>query len=185
LLRRQYKHQVRKPLIIMAPKSMLRNKASTSTVSDLATGAFQPILDNTCAGTSRRVILCSGKVYYDLLEARNKHENHDTHIIRIERLYPFPAAELAAIMKTYTDCKEVVWLQEEPINQGAWRQIKHMIQDALLSEQILYVLARDALAAPAVGSIKRHNEEKEHLMAAALGTDTSQLLEYKMGWHHV
>ncbi|MDQ7059316.1 MAG: 2-oxoglutarate dehydrogenase E1 component [Ghiorsea sp.] len=185
LLRRQHQHQARKPLIIMAPKSMLRNKASTSTVSDLVTGAFQPILDNTCAGHARRVILCSGKVYYDLLEARNKHETNDTHIIRIERLYPFPAAELTAIMKTYTDCKEVVWLQEEPINQGAWRQIKHVIQDALLSEQTLYVLARDALAAPAVGSIKRHNEEKEYLMTAALGTDTSQLLEYKMGWHHV
>jgi len=185
LLRRQYKHTMRKPLIIMAPKSMLRNKASVSTLDELAAGSFQPILGNTCDGDARRVILCSGKVYYDLLEAREKQNNHDTHIIRVERLYPFPLEALKAMLHTYTRCKEILWLQEEPINQGAWRQIKHMIQQTLRPEQTLYVLAREASAAPAVGSIKRHLEEKEHLMQAALSTDTSLLLEYKMGWHHV
>jgi 2-oxoglutarate dehydrogenase E1 component len=185
LLRRQYLHKVRKPLIIMGPKSMLRNKASVSTLEDLTTGQFQPILPNTCAGESRRVILCSGKVYYDLLEARNKQPNNDVHIIRIERLYPFPTAELKETLGPYTNCKEIVWLQEEPINQGAWRQIKHMIQEPLLPEQTLYVLAREALATPAVGSMKRHNEQKEQLLNAALDIDTNKLLQYKMGWNHV
>ncbi len=185
LLRRQYKHNMRKPLIIMAPKSMLRNKASVSTVDELATGRFEPVLGNVCDGEARRVILCSGKVYYDLLDARQKLDNHDTHIIRIERLYPFPLDTLATMLGGYTDCHEILWLQEEPINQGAWRQIKHLIQQALSPHQVLYVLAREASAAPAVGSMKRHREEQKQLMHAALSTDTSLLLEYKMGWHHV
>jgi 2-oxoglutarate dehydrogenase E1 component len=170
LLRRQYMHKTRKPLIIMAPKSMLRNKASTSAIQDLTSGSFQPVLGNECSGPCRRVILCSGKVYFDLMEERSKHETSDVHIIRVERLYPFPSTELTDALLPYTDCKEIVWLQEEPENQGAWLQINSSLRQVLLDGQKLYGLARPLLAAPAVGSLKRHNEQKEQLLSAALGT---------------
>ncbi|MDX8388404.1 MAG: 2-oxoglutarate dehydrogenase E1 component [Ghiorsea sp.] len=185
LLRRQFLRDTRKPLIIMAPKSMLRSKSSVSEVSDLSHGAFQPVIVDPIKKKSRRVILCSGKVYFDLLLQMEQQNSDDVQAIRLESLYPFPVLELQKAVKLFADCTEFVWLQEEPINQGAWRQIKHMIHDTLLQNQTLYVLARDELAAPAVGSIKRHNDEKEHLVTSALAVDTSQLLEYKMGWHHV
>jgi len=189
LLRRQYLSTMRKPLIMMAPKSMLRNKGSFSDLEDLTTKSFQPVLPEKTPATkaSRRVVLCTGKVHFDLLEAREEQGIEDVHSIRLERLYPFPLDELKAMLQQepYVSSKEVLWLQEEPLNQGAWRQIKHRLRDSLLPGQELFVLARPSLAAPAVGSIKRHIREKEYLVNSALAETTDAFLAYKMGAKHV
>ena len=189
LLRRQYLINTRKPLIIMAPKSMLRNKASTSMISDFSDHGFLPVLPEIKAPSQlcKRVVLCSGKVHFDLLEMREKLGVTDVHSIRIERLYPFPEQELKTMLQQepYQGCDEVLWLQEEPVNQGAWRQIKHKISDSLHEGQVLYALARPELAAPAVGSAKRHLEQKEYLVEAALGDDVNKFMHYKAGWAHV
>ena len=189
LLRRQYLINTRKPLIIMAPKSMLRNKASTSMITDFTDHGFLPVLPEIQAPSPQcnRIILCSGKVHFDLLEAREKLGITDIHSIRLEQLYPFPDESLRELLnqEPYRDCSEVLWLQEEPVNQGAWRQIKHHIHENLVLGQTLYALARPELAAPAVGSMKRHNEQKEYLLTAALGADVDKFMHYKAGWHHV
>ena len=189
LLRRQYLINTRRPLVIMAPKSMLRNKASFSDLEDLTTKSFQPVFPEkvTPSHPTRRIVLCNGKIHFDLLEAREALGVNDVHSIRIERLYPFPFDELKALLqqKPYQSSKEVLWLQEEPLNQGAWRQIKHQIRNALLPGQTLYVLARPSLAAPAVGSIKRHLREKEYLVNHALAADTEAFILYKMGAKNV
>ncbi|MDQ7004525.1 MAG: 2-oxoglutarate dehydrogenase E1 component [Ghiorsea sp.] len=183
LLRRQSLINTRKPLIIMAPKSMLRNKASTSMLEDFTHHGFLPVLPEItppCA-PCRRIVLCSGKIHFDLLAARDKQGVNDVYSLRLEQLYPFPSEALQAMLKQppYKTCQEILWLQEEPINQGAWRQIKHKIDECLEPTQILYVLARPELAAPAVGSIKRHREEQKHLTDAALGQSTEPLMHYK------
>lgn len=189
LLRRQYLINTRKPLIIMAPKSMLRNKASFSDLADFSSLGFQPVLAEKAApnATPRRIVLCTGKIHYDVLEKREQQGISDVYSIRIERLYPFPLDELKALLQQapYQGCKEILWLQEEPLNQGAWRQIKHMLRESLSPTHTLYVLARPSLAAPAVGSIKRHLREKEYLVNHALGEGTQEFLEYKMGGNNV
>ena len=189
LLRRQYLINTRIPLIVMAPKSMLRNKASFSDLEDFTTGRFKRVLPEKIAHKTapRRIVLCTGKIHFDLLEEREKQSITDVFSIRIEQLYPFPLEELKAMLQQepYQSCKEVLWLQEEPLNQGAWRQIKHMIRESLSSEYKMYVLARPSLAAPAVGSIKRHQREKEFLVTSALSENTDAFLEYKMGVKHV
>ena len=172
LLRRQLMSRVRKPLIMMAPKSMLRQKLSFSRLEEFTTGGFQPVIGETDAGvnasTARRVLLCSGKVYYDLLTERNKRAIDDIAILRVERLYPFPSDELGSQLKLYSDAKEIVWVQEEPQNQGAWLSIKKYIKRGLLRGQRLSHLSRKSAAAPAVGSAKRHKEQQESLVNAAL-----------------
>ena len=189
LLRRQYLINTRKPLIIMAPKSMLRNKASTSLLEDFTDHGFLPVLPeiHMPSAQCKRIILCSGKVHFDLLEAREKLGVTDIHSIRLEQLYPFPDEGLRQILSQapYKDCAQVLWLQEEPVNQGAWRQIKHRIHENLRPDQTLFALARPELAAPAVGSMKRHNEQKENLLQAALADDVNQFMQYKAGWNHV
>ncbi len=187
LLRRQYLINSRTPLIIMAPKSMLRNRASFSDLHDLTSGRFRRVLTEQSNTTSRRIVLCTGKIHFDLIEEREKQGLNDVHSIRIEQLYPFPLDELKTILQQqpYQSCNEVLWLQEEPINQGAWRQIKHMIRESLSPKHKLFVLARPSLAAPAVGSIKRHQREKEYLVSSALAEGTTAFLEYKMGAKHV
>ncbi len=181
LLRRQYLINTRKPLIIMGPKSMLRNKASTSLIEDFTTRAFMPVLPEIAPTKQcRRIILCSGKVHFDVLEKREELGITDIHSIRLEQLYPFPDESLRELLNQapYKDCDEVLWVQEEPVNQGAWRQIKHKIHENI-GGKTLYALARPELAAPAVGSMKRHNEDKEHLLNAALGNDINLFMQYK------
>ncbi|MDX8383120.1 MAG: 2-oxoglutarate dehydrogenase E1 component, partial [Ghiorsea sp.] len=173
LLRRQYLINTRKPMIIMSPKSMLRNKASVSTLEDLTTGSFKPVLVHQAPPSVRRIILCSGKVYFDLLEAQHAQQVDDLHVVRLERLYPFPSALLQEELSKFADCKEVLWLQEEPANQGAWLLINSDLRRVLLPEQKLYGLARPALAAPAVGALKRHKEQKEKLLADALALNVA------------
>jgi len=172
LLRRQVMSRSRKPLIIMGPKSMLRQKLSFSGRDELTTGMFRPVIGDMDAAIqpsrTRRLILCSGKVYYDLLAGRQKAGVEDVAIARIERLYPFPYEELKQVTAKFAATDEIVWLQEEPQNQGAWYQIKHCIERCLHASQSLHHLARPAAAAPAVGSAKRHASEQQALIDAAL-----------------
>jgi len=172
LLRRQVMSRVRKPLIMMGPKSMLRNKLSFSQLDDFISGRFQPVLGETDADIQpdgvRRLILCSGKVYYDLLAERQKRGIRDIAMVRIERLYPFPYVEAGEQMEKYSTVEEVVWVQEEPKNQGAWIALNSPIRRVLLKNQTVYDISRPSAAAPAVGSAKRHKEEQAALLDAAL-----------------
>ncbi len=174
LLRRQAIRPYRRPLIIMSPKSMLRLKSSFSTIEDLAESKFHTVLDEVNDIIRRdisRVILCSGKVYYDLREMREHMQANHIALLRIEQLYPFPKEELRALLSTYSRAKEVVWCQEEPRNQGAWYQIRHLITDCLGSKQVLRSASRDEAASPAVGNHRVHLAQQERLMVDALTTD--------------
>jgi len=172
LLRRQQMSRVRKPLIMMGPKSMLRNKLSFSSLDDFTSGRFQPVLGESDSAITlsgvRRLVLCSGKVYYDLLAERQQRDIDDIAIVRIERLYPFPYDEVSAQMKKYSAVDEVAWVQEEPKNQGAWIALNSPIRRVLLTNQKIYGITRPSSAAPAVGSAKRHKEEQAALLDAAL-----------------
>ena len=172
MLRRQMLRAFRRPLIVMTPKSLLRHKMSVSPVSDLSTGQFQPIIGEIDAiqpKKTRRVVFCSGKVYYDLLESRQVHGLKDVALIRIEQLYPFPVDEYAALLKQYDHVDEVIWCQEEPQNQGAWYQIRHRLQESLKDQQQLYYAGRPSAAAPASGIFKLHSQQQQALVEAALG----------------
>jgi len=172
LLRRQMLINVRKPLVMMAPKSMLRQKTSFSKLEDFTSGSFQVILpeENTSvdAGKVRRVVLCSGKVYYDLAAGREERNLFEVAIIRVERLYPFPILELREEIARYSAASEVIWTQEEPGNQGAWYQIKHHLPGCISPQQTLSHVAREPSAAPAVGSLKRHAEQQQAVVEQAL-----------------
>lgn len=173
LLRRQYMIDIRKPLIIMTPKSMLRQKLSFSSLDEFSKGKFFSVLGESEEKIKpekvRRLVLCSGKVYYDILAARMKQEITDIALIRVERLYPFPSGRLKKHTALYPNATEVIWVQEEPKNQGAWYQIKHHLKRCLLPGQKLQFVSRPASAAPAVGSAKRHAEEQKRVVDKALG----------------
>ncbi len=176
LLRRQLLIRMRKPLIMMGPKSLLRQKLSFSSLVDLTDGAFQPVLpemDDIEPGRCRRLILCSGKVYYDLLAERRKRGIDDIGIVRLERLYPFPADLLKTQTGLYHGARQVLWVQEEPVNQGAWFQINGYIRRCLQPEQRIYCFARARSAAPSVGSLKRHLEQQRALVDAALSEEVT------------
>jgi len=176
LLRRQMLRALRKPLIVMTPKSLLRHKLSTSTTADLAEGHFYNIIDEQDPiqpAQARRLVLCSGKVYYDLLEQRRADKLGDVSLVRIEQLYPFPTDEYQAIIERYSSVRDVVWCQEEPQNQGAWYQIRHRLQAALGQNHTLHYAGRDSAAAPATGVHALHLKEQQALVQAALSTRKS------------
>jgi 2-oxoglutarate dehydrogenase E1 component len=171
MLRRQMLRKFRKPLIVMTPKSLLRHKMSVSPVSALSNGCFNliiPEIEQMTPAATRRVVFCSGKVYYDLLESRQVHGIGDIALIRIEQLYPFPVEEYAAVIEQYEHVEDVVWCQEEPQNQGAWYQIRHRLQEPLREHQSLYYAGRPASAAPASGIFKVHLQQQQALVEAAL-----------------
>ncbi len=177
LLRRQMKREVRKPLVVLTPKSLLRHPLVVSKAEDFTTGTFQPVLqeaERIDPGQVRRVVFCFGKVYYDLLQARRKAEQQDVAIIRVEQLYPFPAAEVRAQLELYREAKDIVWVQEEPKNMGAWPTISHWIRDVLFEGQRLRFLGRPASGSPAAGSARRHNAEQEEIIRRALGLDMDE-----------
>ncbi len=172
MLRRQVLRPIRKPLIVMTPKSLLRHKLAVSSLQELSEGSFQaliPEVDDIAPKQVKRVVLCSGKVYYDLLEKRRADNRKDVAIIRIEQLYPFPETELQAAMKPYNLAKEVFWCQEEPENQGAWYSSRHHFTACLKPKQTLYYAGRPPAAAPAVGYIHLHQEQQKRLVEEALG----------------
>lgn len=172
MLRRQMLRQFRKPLIVMTPKSLLRHKMSVSPVTELSTGKFElviPDVDSNDSKSVNRVVFCSGKVYFDLLEARNVHGRNNVALVRVEQLYPFPIDEYAEQLRRYSHVKEFVWCQEEPQNQGAWYQIRHRLQEAMGDQQQLYYAGRPSAAAPASGIFKVHLQQQQALLEAALG----------------
>ncbi|HYM36038.1 MAG TPA: 2-oxoglutarate dehydrogenase E1 component, partial [Steroidobacteraceae bacterium] len=178
MLRRQMRRSLRKPLIVMTPKSLLRHKLSVSPLDELCRGQFQTVIDEVDdieADRVKRIVFCSGKVYFDLLEARRNFGLHDAAIVRIEQLYPFPTYEYAAIIAKYQNARDVVWCQEEPQNQGAWYQIRHRLQTPLSSKDQLLYSGRAPAAAPATGIAKMHAEQQNELVEAALRADRSEI----------
>jgi 2-oxoglutarate dehydrogenase E1 component len=171
MVRRQMVRALRKPLVVMTPKSLLRHKMAVSSLEDLAKGSFLTVIDETDALASdgvRRIVFCSGKVYYDLLEQRRASAINDVALVRLEQLYPFPADEYAAVLARYPNGREIVWCQEEPQNQGAWYQIRHRLQERLSRADVLYYAGRAGAAAPAAGIYKLHVEQQQALVNAAL-----------------
>nr|WP_225561951.1 2-oxoglutarate dehydrogenase E1 component [Rhodanobacter sp. DHB23] len=180
MIRRQMLRPVRKPLIVMTPKSLLRHKLAVSTLDELANGSFQLVIAEhreLAAKKVKRVVLCAGKVYYDLLEEAEKRGANDVAIVRVEQLYPFPRAEVVAELEKYPSAKEVVWCQEEPMNQGAWFQIRHHLQACVGTKQSLSYAGRARSAAPAAGHLNDHVAEQaalvEQALVAPVGTDHS------------
>ena len=177
LLRRQMLRDFRKPLIIFTPKSLLRHKRAVSTLADMAAGtSFHRCLDDLapCDPTKiRRLVLCSGKVYFDLLEAREKTGRDDVYLLRIEQLYPFPADVIAEYAARFAGLEEVIWAQEEPKNAGAWSFVGPLIETAL-DRRPVYA-GRAAAAATATGLMRRHNAEQAKLIAEALGASRAEI----------
>ncbi|MEQ5833537.1 2-oxoglutarate dehydrogenase E1 component [Marinobacter sp. NFXS9] len=170
MLRRQVKRPLRKPLVAITPKSLLRHKEATSGLDDLTEGTFQTVLpekEPTDPKKARRLILCSGKVYFDLLEKKKADERDDVAIVRLEQLYPFPADDLDEVLKPYSKLTHAVWCQEEPMNQGAWYSSQHHMRQALHRHNpklYLQYAGRDASAAPACGHLSVHIEEQKKLV---------------------
>jgi len=173
MLRRQVIRPMRRPLIVMSPKWILRHKLATSTLEELADGQFHNVLtdDQVTPKKVKKIVVCSGKVYYHLLEARMESGQEDVALIRLEQLYPFPKDEFIEVIKPFSGAKEVVWCQEEPRNQGAFRQIKHRLSDALKEThpkvEVEYV-GRISSAAPACGYMSVHLEEQKQFVTEAL-----------------
>ncbi len=175
MIRRQQVRNFRKPLIVLTPKSLLRHKMSVSPLTELSSGRFEliiPEIEAIQSKKTRRLVFCSGKVYFDLLEAREVHNIDDIAIIRIEQLYPFPIPQYAELIGQYEHVEEIVWCQEEPLNQGAWYQIKHRLQEPLRDHQQLYYAGRAGAAAPASGIFKVHLQQQQALVEAALDINT-------------
>ena len=174
MLRRQVIRPLRKPLIVMSPKSLLRHKQAVSTLEELTEGSFQTVIPEVKeldAQQVKRAVLCSGKVYYDLYNKREAGEKDDVVLIRLEQLYPFPEADLAQALTPFSNLNAVVWCQEEPLNQGAWYCSQHHMRKVLgdMNSQLeLSVVARAASAAPASGYMSQHLEEQEYLVNEAI-----------------
>lgn len=178
LLRRQILRPLRKPLTVMTPKRLLRHPEAVSSLRDFAQGGFVPVIGDSAGPAlraARRLVLCSGKVYYDLVASRKQYKRDDTVIMRLEQLYPFPEDELHAAVSRYKHLDKVIWCQEEPRNQGAWYNIRHRIMrtmDALnICIELSYV-GRPPSAAAAVGSTRLHEDEQARLVAEAMGKDS-------------
>ena len=176
MIRRQMLRPHRKPLVVLTPKSLLRHRDSVSSLDDLSDGGFRVVIDDPESPNAdgvRRVIFCAGKVYFDLAKARADAEGDldRVAIVRVEQLYPFPREELTEILERYADAEEVIWCQEEPMNQGAWFQIRHHLQACIRDQQSLDYVGRNTSAAPAVGYYQVHTEQQKRLVREALGLD--------------
>ncbi|MFL6653227.1 MAG: 2-oxoglutarate dehydrogenase E1 component, partial [Sulfurifustis sp.] len=179
LLRRQMHWGCRKPLIVMTPKSLLRYRLSFSSLEDLTHESFRTLLpevDTIDPAGVKRVIICNGKVYYDLLEQRRAQKRSDVAIIRIEQLYPFPEALLAQELRRYPNADKFIWCQEEPRNQGAWYTTRHRLQRAAPRGREVEYAGRPTMAAPAVGDHHLHLKQLEELLRDALGPITHDAL---------
>jgi 2-oxoglutarate dehydrogenase E1 component len=172
ILRRQMVRNLRKPLIIMTPKSLLRNKDATSPLSEFTKGGFQtviPEVKDLKVDKVKRLIVCSGKVYYDLVKKREEKGADDVAIVRVEQLYPFPHKAFSTEVKKYPNATELVWTQDEPQNQGAWFFVQHYIHENMLDGQKLGYSGRAASASPAVGYSHLHQEQQKALVDGAFG----------------
>jgi 2-oxoglutarate dehydrogenase E1 component len=172
ILRRQMVRNLRKPLIILTPKSLLRNKDATSPLSEFTKGAFQTIIPEQGELKNdkvKRVIVCSGKVYYDLVKKREEKGRDDVAIVRVEQLYPFPHKAFSTELKKYSNATEVMWCQDEPQNQGAWFFVQHYLYENMADGQKLGYSGRAASASPAVGYSHLHQEQQKALVEGAFG----------------
>ncbi|MFA0016108.1 2-oxoglutarate dehydrogenase E1 component [Vibrio lentus] len=171
MIRRQVVRPMRRPLIVMSPKSLLRHPLCTSSLEDLADGTFQPAIaeiDDLAPENVKRVVFCSGKVYFDLLDQRRKNEQDDVAIVRIEQLYPFPYEDVRAAIAQYTNVVDYVWCQEEPQNQGAWYSSQHNFRAAIPVGADIQYAGRPASASPAVGYMSVHLKQQKALVDDAL-----------------
>jgi 2-oxoglutarate dehydrogenase E1 component len=171
MLRRQMLRALRKPLIIMTPKSLLRHPLSVSRLEELTGSGFQTVIDEVDdlkPSAVTRIVFCSGKVYFDLLKSRRDARAATVAIVRIEQLYPFPSEEYEAVLRKYPNAREIVWCQEEPQNQGAWYQIRHRLQAKLSAKDELLYAGRAGAAAPATGIAALHEQQQKNLVTAAL-----------------
>jgi 2-oxoglutarate dehydrogenase E1 component len=171
MLRRQMLRPLRKPLIIMTPKSLLRHPLSVSRLEELAGGSFRNVIDeidDLKPSAVTRIVLCSGKVYFDLLKSRREAKGENVVIVRLEQLYPFPSEEYEAVIRKYSNAREIVWCQEEPQNQGGWYQIRHRLQLPLGGKHELLYAGRAGAAAPATGIAALHEQQQKNLVTAAL-----------------
>ena len=176
MLRRQMLRDYRRPLVVMSPKSLLRHKLSTSTLDDLAERGFRSVIDEADPLDPqgiRQVLLCSGKVYFDLLEARRSRELTDTAIVRVEQLYPFPQDDLIQILDRYPRAHMVRWVQEEPWNQGAWFYMHPHLKPCLGPNQTLDCATRPQSASPAVGYLHKHIDQQKTLVNEAFEFDAA------------
>jgi 2-oxoglutarate dehydrogenase E1 component len=179
-IRRQMHRSFRKPLVVMSPKSLLRHKLAVSRVAEFTHGAFRSVIDDiACDGAVAagvtvvrdrvtRVLLCSGKVYYDLLAARAEQTRDDVAIVRLEQLYPFPAHEVRDVLDLYPNAEDVCWVQEEPQNMGAWDFVYRRVRDLLPAGREPRYVGREDAASPATGSYKIHQSEQVELVTRAL-----------------
>jgi 2-oxoglutarate dehydrogenase E1 component len=174
LLRRQARRLPRKPLVVLTPKSLLRDPLVFCSLAELENGEFKRVMgevDALDAGGVRRVILCSGKISFDLLKARRASGRNDVALIRVEELYPFPKSLVRRELESYRHVREIVWVQEEPRNMGAWPTLAHWIEKTLHPGQHLEFLGRPASGSPAAGSGRMHAHEQEEIVRRALGLD--------------
>jgi 2-oxoglutarate dehydrogenase E1 component len=174
MLRRQMIRPLRRPLVVMAPKSLLRHKDAVSSLDELAHGSFRPVIGEeqlTDLSQVTRLVLCSGRVYYDLHERRQAEDLKQVAFVRIEQLYPFPWRLLRQELGRYPVVREFVWCQEEPQNQGAWYATRHKFEEVIGAENKLVYTGRDALSAPAVGYARLHVEQQKALVNSALGLE--------------
>ena len=171
LLRRQVRPGMERPLVVMTPKSLLRLPAASSSIDDLSNSGFQPLIDDaeiSDRDAVKRVVLCSGKVYYDLIEARRKSENRQVAIVRLEQFYPFPLQGIRDMLAGYANAHELVWAQEEPQNMGGWTFVQERLENLLPNCERPRYVGRSASASPATGSYSIHQKEQAELVAQAL-----------------
>ena len=181
VLRRQVHRKWRKPLIVMTPKEMLRMRQATSPMSDLATGMFRRVLPDSLerpASEVKQIVLCSGKIYYELADRREELHRTDVAILRLEQLYPVPEAELEQLLSAYSDGTPVVWAQEEPENMGAWRFLRVLWGESIFRRYPFSGVARPASASPATGSHESHAIEQHEILTKVIGPST------KASGHH-
>jgi 2-oxoglutarate dehydrogenase E1 component len=174
LLRRQALDATARPLVVMTPKGLLRLRQATSTLDELATGGFQPVLDDTTVEPHevRRLVLCSGKIYYDIVGHESRAEGSDVAVARIELLYPFPVEPVAALVGEYPELREIVWAQEEPQNMGPWRSLRHRLEEAAQTApfvQRVSVVGRPWRASPSEGYPTLHHRQQDRIVREALG----------------
>jgi 2-oxoglutarate dehydrogenase E1 component len=174
VFRRQLKRSFRRPLVIMSPKSLLRHKLVTSSVDELVSGSFEELIDDPARPKSpSRLVFCSGKVYYDLLEGRAElGREDDVALVRVEQFYPFNQGLFDSIVERYDDVREVVWAQEETENRGGWCFMRQRLQTAFPEQEVRYV-GRAPSASPATGSPRVHREEQQAIVAAAVNPRSS------------
>lgn len=173
LLRRQVRPGMERPLVVMTPKSLLRLPAAGSSIDDLAAGGFQPVVDDAeiaDAAAVRKVVFCSGKIYYDLLDARKHSEDLRAAIVRLEQFYPFPQQGVRALLAKYASAQQFVWAQEEPHNMGGWTFVRERFENLLGDSELVYV-GRSASASPATGSYSIHQKEQGEIVSEALNIE--------------